>query len=73
VKISRAEKNVLLCVSSFIESHGYAPTIREIQHKLGMSSFSPIQVHLKNLKAKGYLTYIENMSRTIRLNRMEVE
>lgn len=61
------QKECLIIVNAFIKEKGYSPTVREIAKELGNSSPATTLHHLKELKKKGYITWIEKQSRTIRV------
>lgn len=52
--------------------HGWAPTIREIGHELGISSPSTVLKHLRTLHDSGELV-LGNGPRMIRLNNGHIE
>lgn len=54
-------------IKEFINENGYAPTVREIGKLAGLNSPATVFQHLKKLKVKGYIDYIEEKSRTIRI------
>lgn len=54
-------------IKDFIDRNGYSPSVREIANFANLSSPATIQEHIKKLKDKGYITYIENKTRTIRV------
>lgn len=58
---------VYYAIQYFIEKNGYSPTVREICKMTGLNSPATVVFHLKNLKRKGYISYIETKSRTIRI------
>ena len=47
--LTTRQKEVLDYVKSYIVSHGYPPTVREIGAALDISSPATIHAHLKNL------------------------
>lgn len=47
---------ILRFVKSFIASHGYRPTVREIGSAVGLKSTSTVSGHLKRLQRDGLLT-----------------
>ena len=65
--MTRCQYNVYKTVKDFIEKNGYSPSVREICNILGYNSPATAETHLKKLKEKGYITFIENRSRTIRI------
>ena len=54
-KLTRRQTDVLNYVKSYIVSHGYPPTVREIGKALEISSPATIHAHLANLEKKGFI------------------
>ena len=46
-------ENILQSIVSYIEKHGYAPTVREIGEMTGLKSTSTVQRHLEILRKEG--------------------
>ena len=67
MKLTNRQSEVLKCISDFIEEKGYSPCIREIGELLGLSSTSTVHKHLEILADKGYITFIPNANRTIKI------
>ncbi len=65
--ITKRQKAVYDCIESFIEKHGYGPTVREVCQELGLSSPSTVHVHLKALEDKGLINRDPLKSRSITL------
>lgn len=63
--ITKRQKQVLDFVSTFIEKHGYAPSLEEIGRALGLSSVATVHKHLSNLQRKGLLTREWNRGRSL--------
>lgn len=63
--LSKRQKAVLDCIRDCIKETGYAPAVRDIGVKLGLSSPSTVHVHLKSLQEKGYIERSANKSRSI--------
>lgn len=59
--------NTFNAIKEFINQYGYSPTVRELCVLTGKSSPGTIEQHIKMLKAKKYIDYIYNRSRTIRI------
>ncbi len=56
---------ILEFVRSFIASHGYPPTIREVGQQFGISSPNGVVCHLRSLELKGAIRRAPNRSRAI--------
>ena len=67
--MTRYQYNVYKAIKKFIEDNGYSPTIRELCDITGKNSAGTVQVHLRNLKKLGYITYIDGKSRTIKITK----
>ena len=63
--MSKREKEILEIIKSFIEEKGYSPTVREIDRLTNLKSTSSIHAYIKRLEAKGHLTSMVDMSRSI--------
>lgn len=66
-KLTRRQDDVLRFIKSYIVSHGYPPTIREIGKALDISSPATIHAHLNNLEAKGFIRKEDSKNRAIEL------
>lgn len=66
-KLTRRQEEILDYIKSYIVSHGYPPTVREIGSSLGVSSPATIHAHLNNLEAKGFIKKEETKNRAIEL------
>jgi len=72
-KLTEKQLLTLNVVKDYIQEHGYSPTIREICVECGVNSPAIIHYYLKLLKKKGYIDYIYNRNRTIRVLNERVE
>lgn len=59
------QKAILTFVVTFIATHCYSPTIREITDGLGLPSTSHVAYILDRLQADGYLTRQPTLARSI--------
>ena len=66
-KLTRRQTDVLNYVKSYIVSHGYPPTVREIGKALDISSPATIHAHLNNLEKKGFIKKENSKNRAIEL------
>ena len=62
------QAKVLSWVEEAIQKTGKAPTVRELQEKLGCSSPMGAVTHLEALETKGYITKIDGKARGLILN-----
>ena len=65
LKLTKKQLAVLNFLEDFIEENGYAPTYREIQAEMGLSSVSAVAEHIDNLVAKGALKRVEGAARSL--------
>ena len=63
--LTRGEEQDYILIDDFIKKNGYSPSIREIGTMLGGKSPATVLYHLRNLKEKGFINYIEGKNRTI--------
>ena len=63
--MSEKQKAILEIIKTFIKKNGYSPTIREICRIANIKSTASVHGHIKRLEAKGHLTSVVDMSRSI--------
>ena len=56
---------VYLAIKGFTNKYHYSPSIRELCKMCEINSPATMFVHLKKMKKKGYIDYIESKARTI--------
>ena len=66
-KLTKRQEDALNFIKTYIVSHGYPPTVREIATNIGVSSPATVQAHLDSLADKGYIKKGNNKNRTIEL------
>mgnify|MGYP002625885139 CR=1 FL=1 len=66
-KLTKRQEDALKYIKTYIVSHGYPPTVREIATAIGVSSPATVQAHLDSLASKGYIKKGNNKNRTIEL------
>lgn len=66
-KLTKRQEDALKYIKTYIVSHGYPPTVREIALAIGVSSPATVQAHLDCLADKGYIKKGNNKNRTIEL------
>lgn len=71
--LTEKQERTLNAIKDYIQEHGYSPTIREICVECGVNSPATIHTSLKILKRKGYIDYVYNRNRTIRVLDERVE
>lgn len=65
--LTQRQDRILHYIQEFVGEHGYAPSIRQIQLKLNISSTSVVAYNLKALETKGLIEREGNISRGIRV------
>jgi len=66
-KLTNRQQDVLNYVKTYMVSHGYPPTVREIGKALNTSSPATVHAHLKNLEKKGFIRKDNSKNRAIEL------
>ena len=64
-KLTKKQLAILNYLEDFIEENGFAPTYREIQAEMGLSSVSAVAEHVDNLVAKGAVRRTEGAARSL--------
>jgi repressor LexA len=64
--ITDRQRAVYEWVVDYCEAHGYSPSIRELMAAFGFNSPNGAMAHLHPLRKKGYVTWNDRHSRTIR-------
>ncbi len=64
-ELTSRQREMFDFVKSFTSSHGYPPTIREIQKSFGLKSTKGVKDHIDKLVAKGYLTRNDGAARAL--------
>ena len=58
--------DVLRWVVGFADTHGYAPTIREIGNAYGWTT-NGVMCHLNAMRKKGWVSWLDGHARTLRV------
>ena len=67
LKLSSRQQQILKFLISFRETHGYSPTIRDIQFGCSISSTSVVDYNLRILARNGVITRDPEISRSIEI------
>lgn len=67
-KLSNRQQEVLAAIRDLKSESGMAPTLREIADAVGLSSVASAKYQIDQLKAKGVLDQVENISRGISIS-----
>lgn len=65
--LTARQQSVLDWISGFIDTHGYSPTIRQVAHAFGWCNTNSAMCHLRPMRRKGYLVWVDGCSRTLRI------
>ena len=63
--LTRRQREIYDFVCSFIEAHGYSPSLEEIGEHFGLASVATVHKHVGQLVAKGWLRKAWNRSRSL--------
>jgi repressor LexA len=66
-RLSERQRNILRFMESYVDTHGFPPTIREIGEATGINSTSVVNYNLNKLVQAGFLTRVASKSRGLRL------
>ncbi|MEN1680990.1 MAG: transcriptional regulator [Planctomycetota bacterium] len=65
--LTRRQSDILFAIRAFQVTHGYSPSRRELQHRMGLAYPSSVTCHLNALRKKGVLTWDAGRARTLRV------
>lgn len=65
--LSEECKEVYRAIKKYIKANGYSPSVRDICFLADKKSTATVAHHFRKLKKEGYITYVENKKRTIRV------
>lgn len=65
-KLTKKQQELYDFIKNYINNYGYSPTIREIANVFQKST-GTIHPLLKRIREKGYITFEEKKSRTIKI------
>jgi repressor LexA len=63
--LTKRQREILDYLGTFIQQHGYAPSLEEIGERFGLSSLATVHKHLTNLQEKGFIRRAWNRSRSL--------
>src|SRR5204862_7733761 len=66
-KLSDRQENILTYIESYVQEHGYPPSIREIGDRVGISSTSVVDYNLRVLEREGHIRRDREVSRGLEL------
>ncbi len=65
--MTNREYQIYDAIREYTAINGYAPTVREIGSAVGLRSSSTVHQYLNRIMYKGYITYLPNQPRTLRV------
>ena len=66
-KLNKKEQQVYEAINEFIVKFGYSPSYRELCELTKIKSTASVLNYIHTLAKKGYITYMPNLNRTIRI------
>lgn len=66
-----SDEDIVAAIGRCAERNGYPPSIREIMAETGMRSTRSMHYRLRDLRAKGLISFEDRMQRTIRIERKD--
>ena len=67
MKLTRRQQEILDYIGNYIDNNHYPPSIRDIASNFSLASAGGVHKHLNNLKKKGFITFENNISRSIQI------
>ncbi len=71
--VYKRQQQILDFIKQFIQSHGTAPTLRQIADAIGVSSLATVHEHLQALVAKGLISRKQGKVRSMELTTSEID
>ncbi len=65
IRPTKKQKELLGFIESFIATHGYSPSYREIMHGLGYTSVATVALHINSLIKRGHLHKRDHSARSL--------
>ena len=65
--LTDAQNELLEWIRDYIRDFQHSPSIRQMMQAMGLKSPAPIQSRLKHLQEKGYISWKEGKSRTLKI------
>src|SRR4029077_2817694 len=65
--VTKRQKQLLDYLRTYIDQHGYAPTLEEIGRHFSLSSLATVHKHLQNLERKGRIRRLAHHSRALQV------
>ncbi len=65
--LTKRQREILNFLTSYVDTHGYAPSFEEIASRFNYNSLATVHEHLTNIERKGYIRRSYNESRAIEI------
>lgn len=65
IRPTKKQKELLAFIESFIATHGYSPSYREIMKSLGYTSVATVALHINSLIKRGHLNKRDRSARSL--------
>jgi len=67
--MTKRQREVLEFIDNYSKDHGFQPTIRELADGLGISTTNGVACHLKPLRKRGFVNWVDGQSRTLHITK----
>jgi len=67
VAATNRQLEIVAAIRELTNARGFAPTVRELQAHFGYSSPHGVVCHLRLLRRKGWVTWIDRLNRTLKV------
>ncbi len=67
MKLTNRQQEIFEYIKEYIRENQYPPSIRDIAAHFSLASAGGVHKHLNNLKRKGFITFENNISRSIQI------
>ncbi len=67
MKLTKRQQEILDYIREYLQKNHYPPSIRDIAAHFSLASAGGVHKHLNNLKKKGFITFENNISRSIHI------
>ena len=65
--LSEAQNELYEWIRDYLKDFHHSPSIRQMMQAMGLKSPAPIQIRLKHLQEKGYISWQEGKARTLQI------
>lgn len=65
--LTARQREILAWIDAYIREHGYSPSVRELVQAFGFKGPNGAACHLRPLRKKGVVTWVDGKPRTLRV------